>query len=714
VGNGVSDCAPAIVARKAFVSKAETIESLLREADTLLLGLFSNALVGVYVIQDNRFVFVNERLAEIFGYSQEELCDGLGPIDLTSPVDRELAQREIDRRVQGSVKTSFYRFCGLCKDGSPVNVEVFGVATQYAGQAAIIGILLDVSERTAAERAVADQLRFIGQLVDTIPSPVFFKDEEGRYLGCNTAFEQYIGITRQNLLGRSVYDISPKDLADKYFSADQALFEQRGTQTYEAAVSYADGSRHDVVFYKATFNKADGSLGGLVGVIHDISERKRMEEAIWHEANYDPLTGLPNRRLLRDRLREELKRGERRHSELALLFIDLDRFKEVNDTLGHDIGDLLLVEAGKRICASLRASDTVSRQGGDEFVVVLPDLAKKSSAAQVAQEIIDALARPFDLQGHQAYVSASIGIAFFPEDSSKVETLIGYADQAMYAAKAQGRNAFCYFKPSMQSSAMARLELSNDLRRALPENQFELYYQPITDLASGRIAKAEALLRWHHPKRGMVGPGEFISLAEEIGIIGEIGDWVFHQAIATASHWREMLGEQALAVQVSINISPRQFISGICDDWIGDLQRHGVDSQLLSVEITEGLLLDDRPAVVDTLLAFRDAGIQVSIDDFGTGYSAMSYLKKFDIDYLKIDRSFVRDMTTDPSDLAIAEAMIVMAHKLGIKVIAEGVETEAQKALLVEAGCDYAQGYLLARPMPQADFFRYVAACQAG
>jgi len=702
--------APAILARKAFVSKAETIESLLREADTLLLGLFSNALVGVYVIQDNRFVFVNERLAEIFGYSQEALCDGLGPMDLTSPVDRELAQREIDRRVQGSVKTSFYRFCGLCKDGSPVNVEVFGVATQYAGQAAIIGILLDVSERTAAERAVADQLRFIGQLVDTIPSPVFFKDEEGRYLGCNAAFEQYIGIGRQDLVGRSVYDISPKDLADKYFAADQALFEQRGTQTYEAAVSYADGSRHDVVFYKATFNKADGSLGGLVGVIHDISERKRMEEAIWHEANYDPLTGLPNRRLLRDRLREELKRAERKHSELALLFIDLDRFKEVNDTLGHDIGDLLLIEAGKRICAALRASDTVSRQGGDEFVVLLPDLAKKSSAAQVAQEIIDALARPFDLEGHQAYVSASIGIAFFPEDSGKVETLIGYADQAMYAAKAQGRNAFCYFKPSMQSSAMARLELSNDLRRALAEDQFELYYQPITDLRSGATAKAEALLRWHHPKRGMVGPAEFISLAEEIGIIGEIGDWVFHQAIATASHWREMQGERASAVQVSINISPRQFISGICDDWIGDLQRHGVDSQLLSVEITEGLLLDDRPAVVDTLLAFRDAGIQVSIDDFGTGYSAMSYLKKFDIDYLKIDRSFVRDMTTDPSDLAIAEAMIVMAHKLGIKVIAEGVESEAQKALLVQAGCDFAQGYLFARPMPQADFFRYVSA----
>ncbi|MFZ2266712.1 MAG: EAL domain-containing protein [Azonexus sp.] len=687
----------------------EIIDSLMREADSLLLGLFSNALIGVYVIQDNRFVFVNQRFADVFGYSQADLCGGMGPMDLTVPEDQPLAEREIKRRIEGEAKASFYRFRGVRQDASLLDVEVFGVATRFSGRPAIIGILVDVSERCTAERAVADQLRFIGQLVDTIPSPVFFKDEKGRYLGCNSAFEQYIGIVRDHLIGRSVYDISPKDLADKYFAADQALFDNPGTQSYEAAVTYADGSRHDVVFYKASFNKADGSLGGLVGVILDISERKEMEQAIWHEANYDTLTGLPNRRLFRDRLREELKRAQRSGYELALLFIDLDRFKDVNDTLGHDVGDLLLAKAGERICAALRASDTVSRLGGDEFVVILSDISSQAGVSQVAQEIIRSLAQPFDLDGHQAYVSASVGIAFYPEDSKEPETLVGYADQAMYAAKAHGRNGFCFFTQSMQIHALQHLELSNDLRRAVHEAQFEVYYQPIVELGSQRTVKAEALVRWVHPKRGMVSPAEFIPVAEEIGLISEIGNWVFEQAVSAAQRWQS-LRPAAAAIQVSVNISPRQFIASSCRDWITHLQEQGLPTHLLAAEITEGLLLDQRPAVVEQLLAFRDAGVQVSIDDFGTGYSAMSYLKKFAIDYLKIDRSFVRDLTTDPSDLAIAEAVIVMAHKLGLKVIAEGVETGEQCELLRLAGCDYAQGFLFARPMPAADFERFLGA----
>ncbi|HEX8978201.1 MAG TPA: EAL domain-containing protein [Parasulfuritortus sp.] len=698
------------------MTRAEAIvDSLLREADDLLLGLFSNALIGVYVIQDGHFIYVNQRLAELFGYSQDALCDRMGPLDLTAPGDRAIAQREIDRRIHGEVKASFYPFRGVRKDGSQIDVEVFGVSTRFAGKPAIIGMLLDVSERSAAERAVADQLRFIAKLIDTIPSPVFYKDEKGIYLGCNTAFEQYIGVERSKLIGRSVYDISPKDLADKYHAADQMLFDHPGAQTYEASVADADGKRRDVVFYKATFNKADGSLGGLVGVILDISERKQMEEAIWQQANYDALTGLPNRRLFRDRLGEEVKRAERNESGLAVLFIDLDRFKTVNDTLGHDVGDRLLVEAANRLRAAVRPADTVSRQGGDEFIVIVPDIADTDAAGLVARDILDALATPFDLGGRPAYVSASIGIAFYPEDSREIETLVGYADQAMYAAKASGRNGFCYFSQSMQDHAMHHLETGNDLRRAVAEGQFEVHYQPIVDLTDGRTVKAEALLRWNHPRRGMVSPAEFIPIAEEIGIIGEIGNWVFRQAMAAAGQWQSnRLTAPAGAqppepIQISINMSPRQFTAGISGDWIDYLKRHGLPPEVLAVEITEGLLLDDSPNVVGTLLAFRDAGIQVSIDDFGTGYSAMSYLKKFDIDYLKIDRSFVRDLATDPGDLAIAEAVIVMAHKLGLKVIAEGVETEVQRDLLRQAGCDYAQGFLYAKPMPLTDFQRFVA-----
>lgn len=682
----------------------EIMNRMLQEADALLLGLFENALIGVYVIQDGRFVCVNPRLADLFGYSRDELCDGMGPMDVTAPADQPQALREIERRRSGEVKASFYGFRGVRKDGSLFDVEVFGVGTQYSGRPAIIGMLLDVTERRDAEQALANQLHFIGKLIDTIPNPVFYKDERGRYLGCNDAFEKFIGIERSGLVGRSVYDIAPAELADKYAAADQALFDHPGTQTYEAQVADSDGRYRDVVFYKATFDKADGSLGGLVGVILDISERKRLEEAIWHEANYDALTGLPNRRLLRDRLRENLRRARLHAARLALLFIDLDRFKEVNDTLGHDVGDRLLAEAAQRICVRLGESDTVSRQGGDEFIVVLPEVSDPDAAGLIAQEIIDALNQPFTLVGREVYVSASIGIAFFPDDGESIESLVSYADQAMYAAKAAGKNGFSYFKPAMQEHALHHLEVANDLRQALRLGQFELHYQPIADLPDMRITKVEALLRWNHPRHGQVSPAEFIPVAEEIGVIGAIGDWVFRQSMAMAARWQATAGGDP--IQVCINVSPRQFVAGTCVAWLDEIRRQGLPPGLLSVEITEGLLLDERPAVVETLLAFRDAGVQVSIDDFGTGYSAMSYLKKFDIDYLKIDRTFIRDMVGDPADHAIVEAVIVMAHKLGMKVVAEGVETQEQCDLLRQAGCDFVQGYLIARPMPAEDFRR--------
>ncbi|PLX75272.1 MAG: GGDEF domain-containing protein [Azoarcus sp.] len=691
---------------------ADVENRLMQEAAPLLMGLLSNELSGVYVIQGDRFIFVNQRLADLFGYTPEVLCAGMGPTQLIAPAYQPLAKREIDRSLSGEVKSSFFNFEGVRSDGSRLDVEVFGVATTFSGKPAIIGILLDVSERCKAERAVADQLRFIEQLVDTIPSPVFFKDESGRYLGCNAAFEDYLGQTRDQIIGRSVYDIAPKDLADRYFAADEALFRQGGKQTYEASIAYADGTRHDVVFNKATFNNARGELGGLVGVMLDISERKRMEQAVWHEANYDALTGLPNRRLFHDRLREEVKRSQRGGGRFAQLFIDLDRFKEVNDTLGHDLGDKLLVEAAARISKSVRTSDTVSRLGGDEFVVIAPCIADKNAAGAIAQHIIEQMQLPFDLDGKLAYVSASIGIAFYPDDSTEMDTLLGYADQAMYAAKAQGRNGFCYFAQPMQVSAMQRLQTGNDLRSAVKAEQLVVHYQPIVDLSDNRIVKAEALVRWLHPVRGLLGPDEFIPVAEDIGVISEIGQWVFERAMQMASRWHALRGLKADAdtaeagIQISVNMSPRQFMSGSSAGWIEHLRQHGLPASALAVEITEGLLLDTRPVVIEALMAFRDAGVQVSIDDFGTGYSAMSYLKKFDIDYLKIDRSFVRDLTTDASDLAIAEAMIVMAHKLGMKVVAEGVETAAQRDLLRSAGCDYAQGYLFSRPLDEEAFAR--------
>lgn len=678
------------------------IERVLSAAESLLLGLAGNEIAGLYVIQGDKYLYVNPRFAEIFGYPQSELCGPIGPKDLVAPEDWDRVAAGIAARLSGKSRTGHYQFLGMKKDGTRFNAEIFGMGTHIEGKPAIVGMLIDVTARTNAERRLSDQLHFVEQLIDTIPGPISYKDEQGRYLGCNTAFEEMVGKTREQLLGRTVHSATYRAVADKLQAADQRLIENPGIEISEGRIPHIDGTVRDMMLYKATFNNADGAVGGLVTVMLDISERKRMEQRVWHEANYDALTGLPNRRLFRDRLSEEIKRSRRSGRSLALLLIDLDRFKEVNDTLGHDAGDKLLIEAAKRISSCLRESDNVARPGGDEFMVILPEITDPTRIGQVAQNVIEALLRPFQLNSHPAYVSASIGVALFPDDAGDMDTLLSYADQAMYAAKEQGRSCFSYFTPSLQERSRQRLELANELRGALAANQLEVYFQPIVELATGKVLKAEALLRWKHPTLGMIPPDRFIPIAEEVGLIHSIGDWVFHQAAQAAKRWQ---GFGTDGIQVAVNKSPRQLVNGRTQEkWADYLREIDLPPSLISIEITEGLLMDGRLEVASKLLQFRDIGIQVSLDDFGTGYSAMSYLKKFDIDYLKIDKSFVRDMTTDPSDRAIAEAIIVMAHKLGLRVIAEGVETAEQRDLLAAADCDFAQGYLFARPMPLGEF----------
>lgn len=445
----------------------------------------------------------------------------------------------------------------------------------------------------------------------------------------------------------------------------------------------------------------------MTGMMTDISEKKQSDERIWRHANFDALTGLPNRRLFRDRLYQEVKKAHRTGSQAALLFIDLDRFKEVNDLLGHDAGDQLLRQAAKRLCACVRQSDTVARLGGDEFTVILTELDGVAHVEQIAQKILATMAEPFHLDNEVAYVSGSIGITLYPDDAADTEDLIRNADQAMYAAKNSGRNQFSYFTRSMQEQAHTRLRLAGELRNALSAGQLKVYYQPVVELSTGRIVKAEALLRWYHPGFGTVDPSQFIPLAEESGIIGEIGDWVFKQAVLHAQRWS---AQQGVPFQIGVNRSPVQFLSRVKEiDWAGHLQVLGLSTDCIAVEIKEGLLLNAPATVTDKLLEYHDAGIQVMVDDFGTGYSSMAYLKKFGIDYLKIDRSFVRDLVIDDIDRAIAESTIAMAHRLGLRVVAEGIETAEQEELLVAAGCDFGQGFFYARAAPPEEFERMLA-----
>jgi diguanylate cyclase (GGDEF)-like protein len=443
-------------------------------------------------------------------------------------------------------------------------------------------------------------------------------------------------------------------------------------------------------------------------LVSEVNERLQIEQLL-REVNFDKLTGLPNRSVFQDRLQMEIRKADRAQVPLALLFIDLDHFKEINDTLGHDIGDILLKQVAERLVASVREVDTVARLGGDEFTVVLSGVDGPTNVSFVAQEILQKLLAPFELENNVVYISASIGITFYPDDALTVAELLKNADQAMYASKDLGRNRATYFTRSMQEAAQRRMKLANELRNAIPGNQFELFYQPIVNLANGQIHKAEALLRWHHPVHGLVNPADFIPIAEHTGMIIDIGEWVFYEAARQAVLWRNHDPD----FQVSVNVSPAQFQKdghnhSNQSQWVDFLklqeQGRNIQPMAISLEITEGLLLDARNSIINQLLTFRDAGIQVSLDDFGTGYSSLSYLRKFDIDYLKIDQSFVLNLESDPDNLALCEAIIVMAHKLGLKVIAEGVENRKQSELLQGAGCDFGQGFLFSRPVPADDF----------
>jgi len=493
--------------------------------------------------------------------------------------------------------------------------------------------------------------------------------------------------------------IHPDDLPHVEDKVEQHL--QGNTKNYACEYRLTDGEggwRWVLARGAVVEHDERGVPARMVGTVTDISESKSIEQKIWYEANFDNLTDLPNRRLFRDRLEQEMKKADRFGHCVALLFIDLDRFKEVNDLWGHDTGDLLLVEAARRISSCVRASDTVARLGGDEFTVILTDFQGQLHVEEISNKLLQSLTSGFYLGGEEANISASIGITLYPTDADNAEALIRNADQAMYNAKKSGRNQFSFFTRAMQDEAFARLKLIGELREALDHKEFQVVYQPIVELATGKITKAEALLRWNHPQMGAINPTRFIPLAEESGVINQVGDWVFRQATSASLELSERFGT---GFEISVNRSAIQFqSSGSEFNWADHLKSLGIQKYSISVEITEGMLVDATPKVIETLLQYRDAGIQVAIDDFGTGYSSMAYLKEFDIDYLKIDQSFIQDIDVNPSSSAIARSIIAMAHELDLKVVAEGIETEGQKDVLLEAGCDFGQGFLFSEPLP--------------
>ena len=475
-----------------------------------------------------------------------------------------------------------------------------------------------------------------------------------------------------------------------------------------------DGTTRVVHAQAETTLDQSGKLTLMQGTLQDISERRRAEEQIRHLALYDNLTGLANRLLFKEQASHAVAQVDRTGKALAMLSVDLDRFKRINDTLGHAIGDLLLKEVANRLIQSLRPTDyvtrdtlspldrCVARQGSDEFTVLLADLHQGQDAAKVARRILDVLSRPFNLDGNEIVVSASIGIAVYPLDGGDVDSLLKNADAAMCYAKDQGRNNYQYYNHKMNTSAFEKLILEANLRKALERDEFSLHYQPKIDVASGAIIGAEALIRWRHPDLGLISPAEFIPLAEETGLIVPIGEWALRSACAQTRKWHDA-GHTWM--QVAVNMSSLNFKQEHFHDMIARvIADSGLPARCLELEMTESLLMQDAEAMVNMLKRLKATGIRLSIDDFGTGYSSLSYLKRFPLDALKIDRSFVKDITTSANDATITSAIIAMARSLKLSVIAEGVETEAQASLLCEQGCQTMQGHLFSRPLPPPEF----------
>ena len=829
----------------------------LKRSTEELETFIANASVGVVFTHNRQILRYNRRFGEIFSISGNEAVGRPDRILFRS--DEEYLKVS---RVASPLLFSGHPFHTELfmrrLDGTDLWVNLIGYVTSSAQTSQ--GTIWLLEDRTAIKCAdealkqsygqleervaqrtqeLTQQLHFVQQLIEAIPGPVYYKDTHSRYLGCNRAYETFTGKSAADLIGKTPLQTTTPELAENYMAADRELLDHPGSQIYEGKVKFSSGEFRDVMFHKATFTLADGKVGGVVGLMLDITDRKQMEEnlrqaatvfesaaegvvitkidgtiiavnrafteitqysreeaigsnprmlqsgrhsqnfyrdlwatvmrdgrwqgEIWNRrkggeiypewlsissvrdergelvnfvatfsditrqkqneehiqqlAFSDALTLLPNRRLLLDRLQHAVATSIRNRHYGALLFIDLDDFKNLNDTRGHDIGDLLLQQVASRLQRCVREGDTVARFGGDEFVVVLEDLSERlteatSQVKTVSEKILSILNAPYMLEEFQHHSTPSIGITLFDGYETSVEELLKQADLAMYKAKGSGRNSLCFFDPAMQTAVNARVMLEADLRTALRDNQLFLLFQPQISF-DGQIIGAEALVRWRHPLRGIISPGDFIAMAEETELIHPLGTWVLETACEQLQAWSTCAETSHLTL--AINVSAEQFSNPDFVDLVyATLDAYEIGEGKLKLEITESMLLNNLEQIIAKMTTLKNKGVSFSLDDFGTGYSSLSYLKRLPFDQLKIDQTFVQDILSDQSASAIAHTIVALAQAMGMHVIAEGVETEQQLSFLASIGCHTYQGYLFGRPLPIKAFEVFLKTTQAG
>ncbi|MGJ9420778.1 EAL domain-containing protein [Massilia sp. CMS3.1] len=673
-------------------------ENKIREQEALLQEMSNLAQIGGWELDvlENKFSWTSE-LIRIYEFNEnqnlsfESLCE---PVDGT---DRVILEKALANTLSKGEPADF-QIKLLLPNGTAKWVRVhWRAATEERKVTRIWGIAQDLTDSSK----LVESLRMAELIYSTNLDAILITDDQATIVDANPAFLHMTGYTKAEVLGRFPQNFRVDSDNTAAFALIGAALREHGTWKGQVQLRHKDGKSIDTyVDIEAIREPGNVNLKRAVH-LRDLSEQISKDAEIWRHANFDSLTGLPNRSLLLDRLGQLIETKRADNDSLGILCIDLDRFAAVNDLIGHANGDKVLVEVAKRLHEAVTANGTLARIAGDRFVVVLVDT--QSNIEQVALTIIDSFSIPFEAGESVGgvHTSTSIGIALYPEDAPNANGLLSIAEQAMTLAKRKGGNRFHYHAPLQQQAAMVKVRLINELRQAISRSQIHMYYQPIIDARTGYIRKAEALLRWNHPQIGIISPAQFIPLAEESGLIVHLGDWVMDEAISSVQRWQK---EYDLNIELSVNQSPAQFVTGSNATWIKHLIIAGLPKHSITVEITESMLVDDSGQMRTSLKLLQENGAKISLDDFGTGFSALSYLKLFNVNYLKIDKSFIHNIEQDSSDKALTQAIIDLAHKLNIETIAEGVETKGQQDILMGFGCDYVQGYLYSKPVTREAF----------
>jgi diguanylate cyclase (GGDEF)-like protein/PAS domain S-box-containing protein len=683
------------------VSKPKKKKNKQDDLSHLAKAIISSAGVGIYIVQHGKFVYVSELYQKLSGYTDTELI-GTYSLNNIYPDDREMVREEAIKCLkENRLEPYEYRF--INKKGDVMWVWETITPIVYKEERATLGSFMDITERKRMEKALRQSEEKYRTILESIQEGYFEVDLNGNFTFCNDSMSRLTGHSKEELLGMNHKQFTNEETAKEVFQAFNEVYNtEEPSKGFDWQIIRKDGIEGFIEASVTLQKDSSGKPTGFKGMIRDITERKRIEQQINYMATHDALTGLPNRLMFSQLLNHAIRSAQRHGKQLAVLFIDLDRFKTINDSLGHEAGDRMLKEMARRFKRSLRAVDVVGRLGGDEFIILTEEVDELSQIANVAHKILTTTIQPIVLLGEECRVTASIGISIYPGDGTDEQTLIKNADIAMYFAKEEGKNNYQFYSKDIQSQSNKRFSIETNLRRALERNELSLEYQAKVDFKTGMITGVEALLRWKNPSLGSITPMQFIPVAEETGLIVPIGRWVMKTACAQNVAWQR----QGLPpVCMAVNLSLRQLMDdNLSEDIKAVLVDSGMAPNLLELEITESMIMQNPARMIAVLTNIKKLGVRLAIDDFGTGYSSLAQIKHFPIDTLKVDRSFIRNLPQDSENQAITQAIITMGKNLSLTVVAEGVETQEQKDFLRDLICDEMQGFYFSKPVAPDKF----------